>query len=44
MAESISHQRESIKQVYPKWASKVNKMPDAQVTAIYFSLKQRGKI
>lgn len=39
--------RETIKQAYPAsktWASKVSKMPEAQVVAIYFKLKREGKI
>jgi len=39
-------EREAIKQVYlsKKWATKVNKMTDAQVIAVYMRLKLQGKV
>jgi len=43
----ISQQRELLKKAYPHsktWSSKVNKMPEDQVTAIYLRLKGQGKI
>jgi hypothetical protein len=39
--------RELIKQAYPHsktWSSKVDKMPEGQVTAIFFKLKKERKI
>jgi hypothetical protein len=38
--------REQLKTAYSgkKWAEKVNKMTDAQVTAVYLRLKAQGKI
>jgi hypothetical protein len=39
--------RELIKQAYPHsktWPSKVDKMPEGQVTAIFFKLKKEKKI
>lgn len=38
--------REALKKVYkgPVWIARVNKMPDAQVTAIYLNLKQQNKL
>jgi len=39
--------RELIKKAYPHsktWPSKVDKMPEGQVTAIFFKLKKEGKI
>ena len=43
---SINVIRLVVSQVYPhkKWKDKVAKMTDNQVTAIYMSLKARGKI
>lgn len=43
----IYQQRELIKKAYPNskaWASKVSKMPEAQVTAIFLRLRREGKI
>ncbi|QAY17172.1 hypothetical protein SEA_MADAMATO_54 [Streptomyces phage Madamato] len=42
----ISATREMIKKAYPhaSWASKVDKMSEAQATAIFFRLKRQGKI
>lgn len=40
-------EREMIKRAYPhspKWAARVNKMPDNQVIAIFYKLKREGKI
>jgi hypothetical protein len=39
-------QREAVKAAYsgPAWQLKVNKMSDAQVTAIYLNLKKQGKV
>jgi hypothetical protein len=39
--------RELIKQAYPRsktWLMKVDRMPESQVTAIFFRLKREGKI
>ncbi|AWN05916.1 hypothetical protein SEA_CRICKO_52 [Streptomyces phage CricKo] len=38
--------REMIKKAYPTkaWAAKVDKMPDSQVVAIFFSLRRKGKV
>ena len=46
MMASINVIRLVVSQVYPhkKWKDKVAKMTDNQVTAIYMSLKARGKI
>lgn len=43
----ISEKKELIKRAYPHsktWSSKVDKMPEGQVTAIFFRLKREGKI
>lgn len=43
----ISEKKELIKKAYPHnktWPSKVDKMPEGQVTAIFFRLKREGKI
>lgn len=39
-------QRNLLKEVYPSklWTQKVDKMNDAQVTAIFLRLKSQGKI
>jgi hypothetical protein len=40
-------ERELVKRAYPQsktWHTKVDKMPDSQVIAIYFRLKRQGKI
>ena len=40
-------EREAIKKVYPDsptWASKVDKMPDNQIVAIYIRFKSEGKL
>lgn len=40
-------ERERVKQAYPKskaWASKVDKMTDSQVTAIFLRMKRERKI
>jgi hypothetical protein len=45
--DGISEKKELIKKAYPHskaWASKVNNMPEAQVTAIFIRLKREGKI
>lgn len=41
-----SREREAVKAAYPsgKWASKVTKMSDQQVTAVYLRLKAQGKV
>ncbi|QGJ96752.1 hypothetical protein SEA_FIDGETORCA_53 [Streptomyces phage FidgetOrca] len=47
MSSDIFQKRELIKQAYPHsktWPSKVNKMPEGQVMAIFFRLKRQGKI
>lgn len=39
--------RELIKQAYPHskaWKAKVDRMPENQVTAIFFKLRKEGKI
>lgn len=42
----VYQMREKIKKVYPTetWHYKVNHMPDKQVMAIYFSMKESGKL
>ena len=43
----ISEKKELIKKAYPHsktWPSKVDRMPEGQVTAIFFRLKREGKI
>jgi len=40
-------EKELVKQAYPhskSWASKVDRMPENQVTAIFLRLKQQGKL
>jgi hypothetical protein len=47
MASDLDQKREAIKQVYPKstrWAEKVNKMSEEQVTAIYLRFRSEGKL
>lgn len=44
---STVSKRELIKQAYRNskaWSSKVDKMSEGQVTAIFFKLKQQGKV
>ena len=43
---SVMQMREEIAKVYagPKWKDRVSHMPDAQVIAVYYSFKQRGKL
>lgn len=38
--------REAVKKAYPnrKWATRVDKMTDAQVVAVYFRLQKQGKV
>lgn len=42
----VARMREAIKAVYasPRWADKVNKMPEAQVFAVYARFKRENKI
>jgi hypothetical protein len=43
----IFDKRELIKKAYPRshtWPSKVNKMPENQVIAIFLKLRREGKI
>jgi hypothetical protein len=45
--DDMSQKKELVKKAYPHskaWASKVNNMPEAQVTAIFIRLKREGKI
>ncbi|AOZ64918.1 hypothetical protein [Streptomyces phage Psst4] len=47
MSSDIFQKRELIKKAYPHsktWPSKVSKMPEGQVMAIFFRLKRQGKI
>ena len=46
MNKSELSKREILKTVYPSkgWAAKVDRMSNGQVIAIYFRLKQQGKI
>jgi len=40
-------EKELVKQAYPHsktWATKVERMPDHQITAIFLRLKREGKI
>lgn len=43
---TVFQKREALKGVYSsqKWIDRVNKMPDAQVTAIYLNLKRQNKL
>lgn len=42
---STSLQREALKRLYGgSWASKVSKMPDHQVIALYLKFKREGKL
>lgn len=44
---SGTSKRELIKQAYPRskaWISKVDRMPEPQVVAIFFKLRREGKI
>lgn len=43
----VNREREAIKNVYPNsqgWADKVDKMPPAQVTAVYIRFSAQGKL
>lgn len=43
----ITQTKELIKKAYPhskSWASKVEKMSEAQATAIFFNMKRKGQI
>lgn len=45
--DDISFKREQIKKAYPtskSWASKVRKMPEAQVAAVFLKLKKENRI
>lgn len=47
MSLSIAQQRTALISAYPgskKWQSKVDKMPEDQVVAVYLRLKGQGKI
>lgn len=46
MAGTESKEREAVKAAYPsqKWITKVSKMSDAQVIAVYMRLKAQGKV
>lgn len=47
MSSDIFQKRELIKQAYPHsktWPSKVDRMAEGQVLAIFFKLKRQGKI
>lgn len=46
MAGTESKEREAVKAAYPsrKWATKVSKMDDQQVIAVYLRLKSQGKV
>jgi hypothetical protein len=42
-----SKEREAVKAAYPhstKWATKVSRMSDQQVTAVYLRFKSQGKV
>lgn len=43
---TMQQKREALKGAYPgeKWQSKVAKMPESQVTAVYLNLKAQGKV
>jgi len=45
MTEDLK-KREALKTAYssPKWISKVNKMSEAQVTAVYLRLKSQNRL
>lgn len=45
--DDISKKREAVIAAYPgssKWKSKVTKMPEDQVIAVYLRLKAQGKV
>jgi hypothetical protein len=44
--ESIEDKRNAIKTAYPNdtWAAKVDSMPDHQIIALYFRLRNQKKI
>lgn len=47
MADNIQSKRKAVSDAYPnsgKWKSRVTKMADDQVTAIYLRLKTQGKV
>lgn len=46
MAGTHTKEREAVKQAYPsrKWSTKVDKMDDGQVFALYMRLKAQKKI
>lgn len=46
MAGTESKERVAVTAAYPntKWASRVKKMSDSQVTAVYLRLKKQGKV
>lgn len=43
---SIPDMRSALRAVYPgpSWQTKVDRMPDNQVIAVYYSFQHRGKI
>lgn len=47
MAHTYTPEREALKQAYPRsrrWATKVDKMDDRQVYAVYTRLKAQNKV
>lgn len=45
--DDVSQKREALKAAYStsrRWATKVNKMSDSQVIAVYLRLKSQGKV
>lgn len=46
MAMTVESMRKHISECYDswRWRDKVSKMPDNQVMAIYFSMKEKGKL
>lgn len=47
MSKTVAQQRQDLISAYPlstQWKTKVNKMPDDQVIAIYLRLKQQGRV
>jgi hypothetical protein len=44
--EDIFRKRELVKQAYPTqtWRTKVSKMPDSQIVAIFLRLRSQGRI
>lgn len=46
MSKTESRERQAVLSAYPgkRWAEKVQKMSDNQIIAVYFRLKNNGKV